>query len=243
MMQRLLGQYPETLLQKFFERIANSNTFSMSEEYRHYAAREYPRNHTFTIANNTIHPTLRLASRYKKLKKLYPENLESIVDIGCSKGFFVFSANCERSLGIDINPYALHFCHWLKTQLSRRDVSFEKMHLHELAERIDEFGGAFQTVLVVNAYQYLYFGSENFRNCYRDHDVIFQYLRKICKNRIIFNNRIELSDCQNVDCIDYAESNARNYSEEKMLAAARRYFTVKKMGKIGKYPLFAMDVK
>ncbi len=52
-----------------------------------------------------------------------------------------------------------------------------------------------------------------------------------------------MNDCQNINCINYAELNAKDYSAEKMLAAAKRYFKVTKIAKIGKYPLFVMDVE
>ena len=222
-------------------------SLSLNEEYLKYISQDYPQNHTFNIVNQQLKPRYKLASRYKKLITLYPDHLTSLVDVGCSKGFFVFSANefptCQRSLGIDINPYALNVCRWLKTTIQQPQAKFEKLYLHELAARIDEFGGAFQTVLVVNAYQYLYFGSDHFRHRYFDHDTIFKYLRTICSGRIIFNNRIELKDCQNVNCIDFSDQRSQDYTEEKMLAAAAKYFKITQFGKIGKYPLFAFDVK
>jgi hypothetical protein len=118
------------------------------------------------------------------------------------------------------------------------------MQLHELTSRIEEFGGPFQTLLILNTYQYLYFGSDRFPECYLDHDAIFSCLRKITSERIIFNNRIALEDCQNVKRIAEAPELARrNYSEEKALEAAARHFTVTRQGKIGKYPLLTLDIK
>lgn len=254
MLERILGayhhRYRDRLLRvtdSIIELFTSENTLEMSDEYKRYITSEYPQNHTFKIVNNKIQPRYKLATRYKKLLQLYPDILTSFLDIGCSKGFFVFSANdfqqCTRSMGIDVNQYALNICRWLKQNLQIPTVHFEKMRLHELAERIEEFGGQFQTVLLVNAYQYLYFGSDNYRDAYHDHDFIFKNLRKICSHRIVFNNRVELQDCQNVNCIDYNDIPAQNYSEERMLEAAAKYFTITRHGRIGKCPLITFDAK
>lgn len=241
MLERILS-----VTHPLIELFSSDKPLSLNEEYTKYITQEYPQNHTFNIVNNQLIPKYKLASRYKKLRKLYPERLTSFVDVGCSKGFFVLSASefpeCERSLGIDVNPYALNVCRWLKHNSGNQKASFEKMRLHELAERIDDMGGPFQTVLVVNAYQYIYFGSDHFRDHYLDHDTVFKHLRKICSGRVIFNNRLELKDCQNVDCIDYADKRAQDYTEENMLRAAENYFKITRYGKIGKYPLLALDV-
>lgn len=217
-------------------------------EYHRYLASSYPSNHTYQIKQDKLIPSYKLASRYKKIKKLLPKNLTSLGEIGCSKGFFIFSAtaepSCTRGVGIDVNHYDIEVCHWVKTALNDQRASFAKMQLYELASRIDEFGGPLQTLLILNTYQYLYFGSDSFPECYLNHDDIFQRLRKICAGRIIFNNRISLEDCQNVQRIaESSEVCRQNYSEEKAFAAAAKYFDVKKHGKIGKYPLVTMDVK
>jgi len=219
-----------------------------NSEYHRYVESSYPSNHTYQIKNNKLIPKYKLASRYKKIRKLLPKNLTSLGEVGCSKGFFIFSATthpqCTRALGIDVNSYDIDVCHWVKNTLKNTRASFEKMQLHELASRIEELGGPLQTVLILNTYQYLYFGSDAFPECYLDHDAIFQNLRKICTERIIFNNRIALEDCQNVKRIEASsEASKKNYSEEQALEAASKYFIVKQHGKIGKYPLFTLDVK
>ena len=99
------------------------------------------------------------------------------------KGFFIFSAtthpHCTRGLGIDVNAYDIEVCHWVKKTIGNTKAFFATMQLHELAPRIEEFGGPLQTLLILNTYQYLYFGSDSFPECYLDHDTIFNNLRKI----------------------------------------------------------------
>jgi hypothetical protein len=233
---------------RLWPRVNNAIANNEYQAYLNYIEFSYPSNHTYKIVNDKLIPKHKLASRYKKIHKLLPKNLTSLVEVGCSKGFFVFSGSefsgYTRGLGIDVNQYDIEVCRWVKEKIHNSNTTFEKMQLHELASRIDEFGGPFQTVLVLNTYQYLYFGSDAFPECYLNHDAIFQCLRSICSGRVIFNNRIALTDCQNVKRIAQAEQQCRmNYSEVQALAAASQYFTVTRQGKIGKYPLFTLDVK
>lgn len=217
------------------------------KEYLNYLKAAYPNNHNYKVKNNHLVPTRELAKRYNRVHALFPKPLTSFLDLGSSKGFFVFAASkepqCTRSLGIDVYQYDIDVCRWLKDYLHNDKVQFEFMRLHELAERIDEFGGPFQTVLMLNMYQYLYFGSVRNPDSYLDHDEIFKHLRKICSERIIFNNRVNLADCQNVEQIKQASEHSLNYSEEKIIAAASKYFNVVPHGKIGQYPLWILDVK
>lgn len=224
------------------------NDLTLSDEFKKYAEKSYPSNHTYKIGNQTLHPKCKLALRYQKIKKLYPDNLTSLIDVGCSKGFFVFAAKQQfgatRNLGIDIDQYDINFCRAMKNYLNAGEARFELMQLHELAERIDEFGGPFQTVLLINTYQYLYFGSARSGSHYKNHDEIFQHLRKICSQRLIFNNRVNLQECQNVENANGELSETyKNYNEQKVIESAARYFDVKKQGAIGRYPLWSMDVK
>ena len=219
------------------------------EEYKRYAEKSYPSNHTYKILNQELHPKCKLALRYRRIKKLFPDRLESFLDIGCSKGFFVFAAGQElgasRNLGIDIDQYDITFCRAIKNYLNSPHANFELMQLHELAERIDEFGGPFQTILIVNTYQYLYFGSARSSDHYQNHDKIFTLLSKICSHRLIFSNRVNLAECQNVENIDNNTdlTNRNNYNEKKIIESASRYFSITKHGSIGRYPLWTMDVR
>jgi hypothetical protein len=235
-------------LNSLFTRFDQSNFTGKNSEYHRYIKLGYPSNHTYQIKNNKLIPNYKLAARYRKIKKLLPKNLTSLGEVGCSKGFFIFSATlhpqCTRGIGIDVNPYDIEVCNWVKETVGSTRTSFAKMQLHELTPRIEEFGGPLQTLLILNTYQYLYFGSDSFPECYLDHDAIFKNLRKICTQRIIFNNRIDLADCQNGARIAEASDESKgNYTEEKALEAASKYFVVQKHGRIGKYPLITLDIK
>jgi len=217
------------------------------KKYYDYLRDAYPSNHTYALVRGKIKPTSKLTKRYQPLHRLFPDNLLSVADIGCAKGYFIFSASdyphCQRAFGIDIHQEDIDVCQWVQAKLNNPRVSFQKMQLHELAEQIDQLGGPFQTVLLLNTYQYLYFGSAGHPECYLNHDTIFSFLRKICSQRVIFNNRMQWQDCQQqVKQLPGAESHRDLYSPEAILSAAARYFNVKEQGKIGRYPLLTLDV-
>jgi len=234
-----------------FRRLFSSSNIKdsnpLSQEYIQYFESSYPSNHTYKIIDGQFYPKRKLASRYKTIRQYFPEKMTSFAEIGSSKGFFVFSASqlphCTRALGIDVNSYDIEMCQWLKGRLQNPRVSFAKLRLHELGERIHEFGGPFQTVLLLNTYQYLYFGSDACGDAYFNHDLIFSNLRKICSQRIIFNNRIALADCQNTEKINQAGYHSQNYSEEAIQKAAAKYFTITERGKYGRYPLWTLEAR
>jgi len=240
------------VLSRFFKKVTgifkHQPMDPLAKQYLNYLKSSYPNNHNYKVKKNRLIPSRELSKRYKRIRDLLPDPLTSLVDIGSSKGFFVFIASnnpdTSRCLGIDVYQYDIDVCQWLKGYLHNDKARFEFLRLHELAERIDEFGGPFQTVLMVNMYQYLYFGSVRCPEHYQDHDEIFKHLRKICSERIIFNNRVNVADCQNVEQIAKAsEEHGQNYSEEKIKEAASKYFNVVPRGTLGKYPLWSMEVK
>jgi hypothetical protein len=223
------------------------NDAELALKHQQYAENAYPSNHAYKITKQRLLPKRKLAVRYKQIAQLYPEKFESLADIGCSKGYFNFAAAqqsyCKRSLGIDVVEECINHCLTIKNYLGSKNTQFSLLKLHELSESIHEFGGPFQVVLVINLYQYLYFGSDYSSACYLNHDEIFKCLRKICSGRIIFNNRITTKDAQNKERILMSGEHAKDYTEEKIIEAASKYFAISKHGKIGRYPLWALDAR
>jgi SAM-dependent methyltransferase len=237
----------ESIRKLFVAPVVVGGTSTLPHEVLNYASTSYPSNHTFDITNGKLIPKRKLKKRIKTLARLYPRTLKSLLDIGCSKGYFVFHAQeqgtCERALGIDITDKEIKFCNEVKTYLQADKSRFELLRLDELGGRVNEFGGPFQTVLVVNLYQYLFFGSDQFSGCYLNHDMIFKYLSDVCSERVIFNNRIDLADCQNQTWVQQAGEKGQLYTEKNVLAAASNYFSVKPQGVYGRYPLWVLDKK
>ena len=212
-----------------------------------YLSTSYPANHNYLLKQGKLLPLKKLDGRYKDITPHYPKGMNSLLDLACSKGYFNFDAvtsfGCERSMGIDVMKQELASCAAVKKYLGDEVTNFEEMRLHELAPIINDFGGPFDSALVINCYQYLYFGSEYFNECYMSHDKIFHDLREVCSGRVIFSNRIEVEHLQ-----DYPAEKANGplmiekYDDESVFAAASKYFTVTRVGKLGRYPIWTLDV-
>jgi len=212
-----------------------------------YVVDSYPQNHNYIVRQGRLVPRHKLKVRFEQLADAYPDPLESLLDLSCSKGFFVLDAAgrecCSRTLGVDIDQRELEVCRSVSGFLGHEASRFEQLQLHELADSIDEFGGAFQTALLVNSYQYLYFGSSRSPDCYRDHETIFGLNRRVCSGRVLFSNRTELGELQR-SCQAEAMKigHQGHYTEEKILDAASRFFHVRPYGRIGKWPFWLLDV-
>jgi hypothetical protein len=191
----------------------------------------------------------KLARRYRRITRLYPQPLTSLLDVGCSKGFFVLAADqqpcCDRALGIDVQRQEIEACEGAKAFLGADRATFLHLRLHELADSIESFGGPFQTVLVINCYQYLYFGSKRCPDRYLDHQEIFRLLRRLCSGRLIFNNRTELARVQQMPRRIAQETghDERLYNTRQILAVAAEFFQVAARGHIGSIPVWTMDAR
>ena len=206
-----------------------------------YVASSYPHNHDYRVRGGRLLPKWKLWRRWRRIRRLYPEPLESLLDLSCCKGFFVLEAaqrpSCERALGIDVHEPDLAVCEALRSGLRLERARFARLRLHELAERIEEHGGPFQTVLLINTYPYLYFGSDREPAAYPDHERLFELLRRVTGERLIFSNRVALERCpRHVQRRARELGLAEGYSEERLLAAAERHFEVERRGKLGRIP-------
>jgi hypothetical protein len=219
----------------------------LPDDVADYVVDSYPQNHNYIVRQGRLVPRHKLKTRFGELSGAYPDPLNSLLDLSCSKGFFVIDAagrsECQRALGIDIDSRELEVCRSVGAFLGSRASRFEHLRLHELAERIDEFGGPFQTALLVNSYQYLYFGSSRSSECYHDHETIFGLMRQVCDGRVLFSNRTELHQLQR-SCQSEAEkiNHHHLYTEERILDAASKFFHVTEYGRVGKWPFWLLDV-
>ncbi len=221
---------------------------AISAEIQSYLGNSYPNNHDYRVVNGKLVPRFKLCMRLRKLQPLYPKALTSLLDLSCCKGFFVLKAalepRCERVLGIDIHQPDLDACQAVRAHLGLEHAQFQNLQLHELSEQIDQFGGPFQTTLLVNMYQYLFFGSDRSPDCYLSHDEILKQVRRVCSGRVIFNNRLEFDRLQD-HCRAVAQQRGLEgeYTTERFLAAASKYFHVSQHGSVGRYPIFALDAR
>lgn len=205
----------------------------------------YPGNHNLYVCDGKIKPSRQLNFRYQRIAAHYPQPLTSFLDLSSCKGYFVFKASeassCERSVGIDVNVDNIALSNKLGQQLGYTNTRFEELTLMQLADNIEQYGGAFQTVVLVNTYQYLYFGSKLGAGSF-SHDKLFEAISKVCAQRFIFNNRVELENCQNKVQVAAIENTAtQNYNRQSILDAASRYFKVKFESTLGRYPLWVFE--
>lgn len=222
---------------------------NLPETVQKFVRDSYPRNHTYTSLADRLIPQQKLAVRVSGLSRYYPAPLTSLLDLSCSKGFFVFhaasQATCERALGIDLSDECLDVCRLLNSRFSRAaNVNFTRLTLPELADQIDDYGGPFQTVLLLNTYQYLFFGSTVAPAVGQDHREIFRLLRRVCSGRLVFHNRLSLDDLQS----DPQERAARAgtgalYNPEAIHQAASEFFRVTVLRRWLGRPVWLLDAK
>ena len=212
-----------------------------------YVNRSYPNNLNFSIHGRQLVPHRQLARRGAALTRHYPTPLTSLLDLSSSKGYFVLAAaqqaGCRRALGIDVFEHDITISRTLASHLQIQSAQFEVLKLHELAATIGKFGGPFDAALLVNTYQYLFFGSDRAADCYESHERIFELIRQTCSGRLIFNNRTELKDCQNREAVARAGARAQEYTAEKILAAAEKFFRPVVQDVLGRYPLWVLEAK
>lgn len=218
-------------------------------EIRDCVRDSYPSNHNFSAEGDQLVPGRKLASRVAHFRNHYGQPVRSLLDLSCSRGFFLFDAarepTCERVLGVDLCDKTLDTCRLLTQHFDYpQRVALAKLTLAELSERIDEFGGAFETVLLVNTYQYLFFGSPISPALSHDHCEIFRLIRRVCSGRLIFHNRITFDRVQkHIVNASNGEKWRGIYTPAAIRAAASEFFHVTEKPVWGGHPLWLLDVK
>jgi hypothetical protein len=246
------------VLQHLWERVQPINCDSLScdgfrdltqlpTEIRERVRSSYPSNHNFSVDASRLIPSRKLATRVAHFRQFYPQPLRSLLDLSCSKGFFVFDAarekTCVRAMGIDLCDKTLETCYRLRERFAHPErVVLERLALAELSQQIDQFGGPFDTVLLVNTYQYLYFGSSIAPALSRDHCEIFRHIRSVCSGRVIFHNRISFQRVQKhlQETAEGAEW-GRFYTPKAIKSAASEYFRVTEKPVWGGHPVWLLD--
>jgi hypothetical protein len=227
----------------------DSSNARLPDEVHAFVTNSYPRNHTYTPQDDRLVPNRRLAVRVAGLARYYPRPLTSLLDLSCSKGFFVFYAaaiaSCERAMGVDLNDQCLNACQQLRTRFNKAErVCFERLTLSELAASIGKFGGPFQTVLLINTYQYLFFGSALAPALSHDHREIFRLLRTVCSGRLVFHNRVSLDDVQsNPQERAVLAGTGRLYHSEAIRRAAAEFFQVTTLRRWLGRPVWLLDAR
>lgn len=211
------------------------------------ALRGYPRNHTYRVSGERLVPGVRLYRRWRQIERLFPHRVTSLLDVAGCKGFFVLATalrqECRRAVGIDCVGSFVEMAEGARQRIGRDNARFEVATLAHVADRIEEYGGTFDVVLLLNAYHYFYWGSGLDPACCRCHDTILSRLAKVCGQRVLFTAPLDVDDCPG-DCRRFAaacHADAAAYTKAHFLAAASKFFDVSEVGRWGKRPVLSMS--
>jgi SAM-dependent methyltransferase len=209
---------------------------SLNEATRAHLADSYPHNHDYRVVGSDMRAKWKLARRWRRLRRHWPSDIGSFLDIGCSKGFFVLQAahRGAAALGIDIHEADLAACEAVREHLGLEDARFQHKTLDELSAE----GESFELVHLVNTYHYLYFGSDRGPAIASDHSVIFERLAAVTSGTLIFSN------CENFErCPAWIKEHASaeekaDYTPEALRSAASKWFEIEEHKDLGKRPLW-----
>lgn len=221
---------------------------TLDAKVRAYLADSYPRNHNYRIVGGRLVPSWRLFKRYRRIRALYPRPLTSLLDLSSNKGYFCLHAKarlgCERVVGVDVSEQDVLVSQAARACLGQLEVRLEQLSPSELANSIDEYGGPFQTALLINVYHYLFFGSRSDPRHFESHTAIFKALRTVCADTLVFSNCTQLEQLpKHLQAMAHEQGRAAEYTEEHIRAAAEPFFEIEAHGKLGKRPLWKLIAK
>jgi hypothetical protein len=179
---------------------------------------------------------------------LYPKPLKSFIDIGCYRGIYDLDAasrpGCDISIGIDVYEPFIHTSNIVRAYLGLKNSSFYMASIDMVSTHPEDYGGPFQTVLLIGLYHYLFWGSKLCSDAYGSHHEIFQRLSRICTDRLIISGRLEIDHLPRTEK-EKAKASRKfaQYNTDYFLRVAREFFEVHQVGSLSKFPLFIMEKK
>lgn len=221
-------------------------TKPLDRAQRKHLAHSYPHNHDYRIIGSRMVPSWKLWRREGRLRALYPRAPRSLVDLASCKGWFVLQAaraGCPRALGLDVYRPDLDASRAAASHLTI-DATFEERRLDDLVTDVESGAPPFEVALLVNAYQYFYFGSDRDERAVLDHRVLFKRMRRVCEGRLIFSNRIDLERLpdgvqERAARLDAADG----YHAQAVRDAAEEFFRVEEHPPLGRIPLWVLHAR
>lgn len=206
--------------------------------------------HVYSIAEDgELLTTSQLDQRCRIVERLYPQRLTSLLDIGCCRGWFVIQAalrpECERATGIDVVQGFIESANEAKRALKLEKVQFEYAFLDDLVNDPQKYRTPYQVIVLLNTYHYMFWGSEYSPRQWADHDFLLRTLSEICTDRVIFMSPLEVKDCPS-HIWERARQHpdwAKEFTTERFLEVAGRYFDVCFDTYMGLRPLYLMKKK
>ena len=208
--------------------------------------RTYPSNHYYRVVQRRLVPGFQLYERLRLITPAYPQPLQSFLDIGCCRGFFVLDAatwrGCPRAVGIDVHEPFVAVGRDVARYLSLEGAAFQYASLAQVSDDPQQFGGPFQVVLLIGTYHYLFWGSRLCPTAYYSHEEIFRRLASICTDRLIISARITTDRLPGIIKDRLTERpSAVPYTAQAFLENAAKFFRVSHLGHLGADPLFVMS--
>ncbi|MDJ0914104.1 MAG: class I SAM-dependent methyltransferase [Desulfobacterales bacterium] len=208
----------------------------------------YPHNHTYRLFRKQLLPSFQLYDRLRRVTIQYPAKPESLLDIGCCRGFFILQAarqfKFSHGLGIDVHAPFIQTACKVQQHLEIQNCKFKVASLKGVSVNLDRYGGPFQTVLLLGTYHYLFWGSRLSDDAYLSHRNIFQQLSKLCSDRLIFSARLEVERLPRLLKTKALTWGSKIiYTTDHFIKRAQEFFSVHQAGCLGKYPLFVMTKK
>ena len=213
----------------------------------------YPKNHNYQVRESRLIPSFRLYERYRAVESVYPKSMESFLDVACCKGFYVLSAlldngegksACQKAVGMDVHAPFVTLSNRVKDYLKLQNASFYRSSLDEMTADPGSFGGPFQTVLLLGAYHYFFWGSDYSAAAYHSHEEILTRLAKLCTGTLLLSGRLEFDQLpSNVQKRVKSSKHRPTYTTEGFRKVAEAFFDIHIGGHLGRYPLFVMKKK
>ncbi len=205
--------------------------------------------HIFQIADDRVLSTGQMELRWKIVTSLYPKKLTSLLDIGCCRGWFIVKAamlpECEAALGVDVVPEFIDAANEAKRLLKLDKAQFEYAFLNDLERDRQKYRLPYQTLLLINTYHYMYWGSTYCPTHWPDQNYLLRTLASMCTDRMLLMSPLEVSDCPS-DIAERAREHpdwAEQYTTSRFLDIASRYFDVSLERYLGIRPLYLMKKK
>ena len=228
----------------FYAEARGTTVHSIDEPVGHRTRHTY----VVTDAGGAL-TTSQMDLRWRIVASLYPEQVTSLLDIGCCRGWFVVQAalrpECESAVGVDVVQGFIDAANKARRVLKLDKAQFEYAFLDDIVNDPQRFRPPYQTIVLLNTYHYMYWGSAYSGKHWADHEYLLRTLWEICTDRIVFMSPLEVAECPS-DIARRAQEHpdwAKAFTTEQFHATAARYFDVTPQGHLGLRPLFLLKKK
>ena len=204
---------------------------------------DYPSSHQYQITERgQIQPRPKTQERLDELSRVLPRhNWDSLIDVGCGKGLFLFWAmqqyGVKRGIGIDAAKDMVDAGREAADVLNA-PVTILHGTLNSLYPAIPSA----ELVFVFHCYHYLYFGSPSGTPALPSHAYWFDLFNRITTDTLVFANTLTLSQDKVMGYREkgFSSRDIGAYSEEAIMNCARKYFDIQKFSLGGGRPYIAM---